>query len=126
FARAENASAWEGASAKELQRFVHTSALALRCNVARKLTGLAFRQFAVRAAESALLQWFLRIGEVDRVKAPSKSALERFDKWVSEETMTQVHLKLVSQAVRPASEVAPQPLGLLEPVDSSDVFFDST
>lgn len=125
-AQAENASAWEGASAKELQRFARTSALALRCNVARKLTGLAFRDFAVRAAESSVLQWFLRTAELDMVRTPSKSALERFDKWVGEETMTQVHLKLVSQAVRPASEVAPQPLGLREPVDPSAVFFDST
>jgi hypothetical protein len=125
-ALAEQAAALADAGAKQLQRFARTSVLALRCNVARKLTGLAFRDFAVRAAESSLLQWFLRIGEVDIVRVPAKSTLERFDKWVGEETMTQLHLKLVSQAVRAASETAPQPLRLLEPVNPSDLFFDAT
>lgn len=121
-ALAENTAGWQDATAKQLQRFARTSVLALRCNVARKLTGLSFRDFAVRAAESSLLQWFLRIGEVDRVRVPGKSAMERFDKWVGEETMTQIHRRLVSQAVGPG----PQPLGLREPVDPSAVFFDST
>jgi hypothetical protein len=125
-ALAENAAAWTHTTPKQLARFVRTSVLALRCNVARKLTGLPFREFAVRAAESSLLQWFLRIGEVDRVKVPSKSTLERFAKWVSEETMTQVHLKLISQSVQSAAPSTPQPLGLLEAVDPSEVFFDST
>ena len=125
-ALAENAAAWADATPRQLERFARTSVLALRCNVARKLTGLSLRDFAVRAAESSLLQWFLRIGEIDRVKAPGKSTLERFDKWVLEETMTQVHLKLISQAVQPAAATAPQPLGLGEAVDASEVFLDST
>jgi hypothetical protein len=125
-ALAENAAGWKDASAKQLQRFARTSVLALRCNIARRLTGLSFRDFAVRAAESSLLQWFMRTAEVDIVMAPAKSTLERFDKWVSEVTMTQIHLKLVSQAVRPAGEAAPQPLGLLDPVDASDLFLDAT
>ena len=64
-ARAEHAAAWADADAQELGRFARQSALALRCNVARVLTGRSFRDFAVRAAASSLLPWFLRIGEVD-------------------------------------------------------------
>jgi len=123
---AQNSAEWAAASAAQRQSFARQSALALRCNVARLLTGQSFRDFAVRIAESNVLQWFLRVGEVDRVKVPSKSALERFSKWVPEETMTQIHLKLISQAVTPASAGAPQPLGLTEVVDLMDVFFDST
>lgn len=122
----ENAAQWEAASAKQLRRFAQQSVLALRCNVARVLTGLDFRGFAVQTAESALLQWFLRIGELDRVKVPAKSTLERFSKWVSEETMTQIHLKLVTQAVTPAQPGAAQPLGLITPVDATEAFLDST
>jgi len=122
----ENAAELAEATPRQLARFARTSVLALRCNVARKLTGLAFREFAVRASESSLLQWFLRIGEIDRVKVPAKSTLERFDKWVEEETMTQVHLKLISQAVQSATATAPQPLGLSEAVDASEAFLDST
>jgi hypothetical protein len=125
-AAAEHATALAGASAKTCERFARTSVLALRCNVARVLTGLSHREFAVRCAESALLQWFLRIGEVERVKAPGKSTLMRFGQWVSEETMTQIHLKLISQASTPATATALQPLGLTEWVDASAVFFDST
>lgn len=125
-ALAENAAEWEGASGKQLGNFVRQSVLALRCNVARVLTGLSFRDFAVRAAESSLLQWFLRISEVDRIMVPAKSTLERFSKWVREETMTQIHLQLVTQAVTPARATTPQPLALMEPVDAAAVFFDST
>lgn len=124
--RAENPAAWADADAKQLRRLAQQSALALRCNVARVLTGLSFRDFAVRAADSSLLQWFLRISEVDFVQAPAKSTLERFSKWVSEETMTQIHLKLVTQAVTPAQAGVAQPLNLIEPVDASEVFLDST
>lgn len=122
----ENAAEWEAASAKQLRRFALQSVLALRCNVARVLTGLDFRGFAVRAAESALLQWFLRIGELDRIKVPAKSTLERFSKWVSTEAMTQIHLQLVTQAVTPARPGPAQPLGLIEPVDATEAFLDST
>ena len=55
-ALAENAAAWAEATPRQLGRFALTSVLALRCNVARKLTGLSLRDFAVRAAESSLLQ----------------------------------------------------------------------
>lgn len=123
---AEDSAEWASATAAQLQSFARQSVLALRCNVARVLTGLTFRDFTVRTAESSVLQWFLRIGELDRVKVPSKSALERYSKWVSEEAMTQIHLKLVTQAVTPASAGAPQPLGLTEVVDTMDVFLDST
>ena len=125
-ARAEKAAEWANADAQQLGRFARQSALALRCNVARVLTGLSFRDFAVRAADSSLLQWFLRISEVDYVQAPAKSTLERFSKWVSEETMTQIHLKLVTQSTTPAPAGVAQPLNLIEPVDASEVFFDST
>jgi hypothetical protein len=75
----------------------------------------------VRAAESSPWQWFLRIGEFDRVEAPGKSTLERFSKWVREETMTAIQLKLVSQAV-----TTTQLLELAEPLDAADLFFYST
>jgi hypothetical protein len=123
---AENSAEWAAASASQLQRFARHSVLALRCNVARLLTGLSYRDFAVRCAESGLLQWFLRISEVDMVRVPCKSALERYSTWVNKETMTQIHLKLVTQAVAPASADTPQPLNLIEAVDAADVFFDST
>jgi len=98
----------------------------LRCNLASFVTGLSFREFSIRVAESSLLQWFLHHGEVDRVKAPSKSALECYHQWVSAATMTAVHQQLLTAAVTPARAAAPQPLHLAEPIDATEVFFDST
>jgi hypothetical protein len=122
----EHAADLVAASAKACATFARTSALALRCTIAREITGLAYRQFAIRVAESSLLQWFLRIGEIDRVKAPGKSTLERFNRWVSAPTLQAVHRRLVAQAVSPASATAAQPLRLLEPVDATNIYFDST
>lgn len=125
-AAAEHAATLADADAKACGRFAQASVLALRCKIARALTGLSYREFAVRVAESGLLQWFLRIGEVDRVKVPGKSTLERFDKWVGTGTLAQMHRRLVGDATAPASAATAQPLGLTEPVDASEVFFDST
>lgn len=125
-AAAEHAAELAGASPAACERFARTTVLALRCNLARVLTGLTYRDFAVRCAESTLLQWFLRVGEVERVKVPSKSTLKRFSQWVSEETMRPTHLKLIRQATSAATAAAPQPLGLTEVVKASEIFFDST
>ena len=125
-AAAEHAATLAGASAKDVARFARASALALRCNLARTLTGLSYREFAVRCAESSLLQWFLRIADLERVNVPAKSTLARFNQWVSEATMSPVHDLLITQAVTPAGVGTPQPLALLEPVDASEVFFDAT
>lgn len=125
-AAAEHAADLAGASAKACASFARTSALALRCNLAREITGLAYREFAIRVAESNLLQWFLRLGEVDRVKAPGKSTLERFNQWVSASTQQAFHRHVVTAATTLASASAPQPLALLTAVDSTEVFFDST
>jgi hypothetical protein len=61
------------ADAATRNRCAKNAVLALRCNIARKLTGLACRAFAVRAAESHLLHWFPGIASLDMVKR----ALER-------------------------------------------------
>jgi IS5 family transposase len=114
------------ASADVRQQFVRFTGLALRCNLARSILGLTLRDFAIRAAESSVLQWFLRLGEVDRIKAPSKSNVERFSKWVNEDTMRRFHQKLIDKATTPATAQAPQPLNLPEALDASEAFFDST
>lgn len=62
----------------------------LRCNVARHLTGLSFRDFSIRLADSELLQWFCSINIFGQRKAASKSSLERFDKWFSTEDVERV------------------------------------
>jgi len=49
------------------------SSQALRCNLARTLTGESFRKFACHLAESPLLQWFCGIGCLDTVHIPGRA-----------------------------------------------------
>src|ERR1700738_3220382 len=58
----------EQANAQEL------NSLALRCNIARTLTGESFGKFACHLAESQLLQWFCGISRLDAIHIPGKSA----------------------------------------------------
>lgn len=112
---------------KEQAYFAHQSALALRSNIARKLLGLSHRKFCTRLADSPLLQWFLRIGEVDSVKVFAKSASQRFEQWVSAESLRAINDKLIELSCQPpVREDAPCAFGLMTPVDCDEVFFDTT
>jgi hypothetical protein len=71
-------------SAKAQQNRQLHSRRALRCNIAQLLLKEDYRGFAVRLADSPLLQFFCGIAEVDRVKVPSKSALQRYATWWTE------------------------------------------
>ena len=71
-------------SAKAQLRFQEQSRLALRCNIARILLGESYRDFAVRLADSPLLQSFCAISRMDKIRVPSKSTLERYNQWALE------------------------------------------
>lgn len=94
---------------------------ALRCNIARDLLHLDFRTFAARAADSPLLQHFCRLGAVDQVTVPSKSTLERYDKWWPEAQVREVIAKLLIQGA-----TDPAKLQLPEAVDLENGFIDTT
>jgi len=121
----------DATSAKHLERFARCSVLALRSNIARKLTGLAHRDFCARLADSPLLQWFLHVGEVDSVKAFSKSSSDRFGQWVSEESLRIINEKftalLATTESNESREETPSAVfGLPAPMRFDDMFFDST
>jgi hypothetical protein len=111
------------ADAATRNRCAKNAVLALRCNIARKLTGLAYRAFAVRAAESHLLHWFLGIASLDMVSAPSKSTLERFDKILSSERMEAFNRALFATCI---DKDVSQRAGLSAPVDFTDACIDAT
>jgi hypothetical protein len=71
-------------SQKEKARYQRICRQALRCNIARQLTEKEYRKFSRRLAEGALLQWFCLIDKVDKVRVPTKSTLERYDKMIPE------------------------------------------
>jgi len=94
---------------------------ALRCNLARQLLSQEYRVFAARLADSPLLQHFCGIDELGCVKVPSKSTLERYDKWWPEKEVRQVIYQLSHQGA-----AAPEALHLPEALDLESAFLDTT
>ncbi len=115
------------AAPHQLASFSQYSFVCLRACIARKLTGLAHREFCVRLADSQLLQWFLHVGQVDQVKVFAKSTSQRFDNWISEASMRLINEKLIALCiVTPAVASAALPFDLKEPIEMDDAFFDTT
>jgi hypothetical protein len=110
---------------KQQVRFQEHSVRALRCTIARTLLGESFRDFAARLADSPLLQWFCQVGQLERVKVPAKSTLQRYASWLPDEEMRQVINGLLRKAGA-ALENGKQVLELEEPLDLSTMFLDTT
>jgi len=94
---------------------------ALRCNLARLLLAEDFRGFAARLADSPLLQYFCGISEVLCITVPSKSTLERYDKWWPQADIGQAVRELLS-----VGAATPEKLPLAEAVDLESAFLDTT
>lgn len=112
-------------SEKELARVGQHAARALRCNIVRQLLGEGCRGFSVRLADSPLLQQFCRIARLDVIQVPSKSTLDRYARWVEEETVRKVVDELNRSAANPGKR-GRQPLGLARPLDLDAYFLDTS
>jgi hypothetical protein len=108
-------------SAKAQQNRQRHCRRALRCNIARLLIQEDYRGFAARLADSPLLQFFCGISEVLRITVPSKSTLERYDKWWPPADIRQVVHQLLGLGA-----TTPQTLALPETVDLESAFLDTT
>ena len=94
---------------------------ALRCNIARLLIAEDYRGFAARLADSPLLQYFCAVSELPCITVPSKSTLERYDKWWPQADVRQVVHQLLGLGA-----CTPQKLALPEAVDLESAFLDTT
>ena len=108
-------------SARAQQKHQFHARRALRCNIARLLIQEDYRGFAVRLADSPLLQFFCALSEVDRVVVPSKSTLQRYFMWWSEAEVRSLVQELLVQGTQ-----TPEQLGLAAPLDLENAFLDST
>ena len=108
-------------SAKAQQNHQFHARRALRCNIARLLIHEDYRGFAVRLADSPLLQFFCGLSEVDRVVVPSKSTLQRYFVWWSEAEVRPLIQQLLVQGAQ-----TPEQLDLAAPLDLENAFLDST
>ena len=93
---------------KRLAAFARFSFVCLRANLARKLTGLAHREFCARLADSPLLQWFLHVGQIDQVKIFAKSTSHRFENWIGPESQRALHQRLIALCIALPEDAQPQ------------------
>ena len=112
-------------SGKQQQRFQEHSVRALRCSIARTLLVGSFRDFAARLADSPLLQWFCKVAQLDRVKVPAKSTVQRYATWLPEEDMREV-INVLLRKAGAAIVDGKQVLDLEEPLDLSTMLLDTT
>jgi hypothetical protein len=118
--------AFRNLSTSEQEVAQELSSQALRCNIARTLTGESFRKFACHLAESQLLQWFCGISRLDTVHIPGKSALQRYSEWIPEAEMRQVVDSLLTAATQINPGKKEPFLDLAEPLDVAAYFLDTT
>ena len=96
---------------------------ALRCNIARHLTGESYRLFSIRIADSALFQWFTTINIFGGRKAISKSSLDRYEKYFDETVVAEnIRIWLSDLTVSDKALKA----GLHQSIDCSTTFMDTT
>lgn len=95
---------------------------AIRCNLARMLTGLSHREFCIRLADSALLPWFLQIGRVDGVKCFSKSSSDRFAHLIDADSLQKLNIHLVALLGNDGKAA----FDLEHPIRLNEAFLDST
>ena len=108
-------------SAKTQLKIQFHARRALRCNLLRTLMMEDFRGFAIRLADSPLFQWFCGLFELDRVRVPAKSTLQRYSQWADESTVA----KLIHELNQMAHSHC-QKLGLKSKLDLQTYFLDST
>ena len=108
-------------SAKVQGRFQERCRYALRCTIARTFLQENFRGFAVRVADSLLLQQFCGFSRLDKIKVPGKTELHRYEQWSAEPVVRD----LIHQLLRQARE-QPQPLHLEQALDLESYFLDTT
>jgi len=111
---------------KSIETFNRNCVLALRSNIARHYKCMDHREFCTRLADSPLLQWFLQIGRVEKVKTFAKSTSDRFAHWIDEPGMQAINNKLIALLAGTGTDSTALDLGLKEPVSFDDIYFDST
>lgn len=109
----------------ELGNVVKHALQALRCNIARELTGEDCRKFSTHMAESPLLRHFCLIDGIAPIKVPSKSTIDRYSRLVPEGMVRSI-VDQVSRAAAGTGGGDPHPLGLSKALDLETYFLDST
>ncbi len=106
---------------KQVKKYSEYGITALRCMIIKNLTGLGFRELSVRLAESTLLQWFCNLENIDVVRVPSKSQLQRYSLCVNED-----YLRKLIESLRGRISLPENILNLKSPFNCKDIYLDAT
>ena len=96
---------------------------ALRCNIARHLTGESLRDFSIRLTDSNLFQWFVGISDFELCKASSKSSLDRYNKYFDAAILDE---QIKNWLAGLSDLTKANNIGLNDAISFSSVFMDST
>ena len=118
---AQSQSAHEQIAASTLERYQTHCRQALRCNIVRTYLQESHRDFAAHLADSPLLQRFCLLDQIDIIKVPAKSSLQRYAHWADQKTLQET----VHQILRQAHQ-QPENLQLEQAVDLEACFLDTT
>lgn len=113
-------------NAKEMQNLIQRTQEAFRSIIVLKLTGLSFRRLAERLADSPLLQKFCLLSRIDKIKVPSKSQLERYEKMFTVELLNEVMDRLNQLASTSHPTKKNNPLKLDHEISLKEVYVDAT
>lgn len=116
-----------------LRAFILHTRSALRIGILRAHKGCAaVRDLEVTLADSPLEQWFCFMGNLDQIKAPGKSTIDRAKKVITGETLDAAFAVLLQKAASapdgydPLVEQAINLLGFEVPVNLLEVWFDTS
>jgi hypothetical protein len=63
-------------------------------------------------ADSPLVQWFCGIGEFGAIRAPSKSTIDHYGRWIDPEAMKPLTQRFIDAAVAPINNEGSHPLNV--------------
>ena len=99
---------------------------ALRCTVLRMTFQLSYARMASELACNYEYQKFCGLLRLDRIDVPCAKTLERYEKWVSEQTVRSLVAQLNHAAAAPVDARGEQGLGLEMPVELGVEYVDAT
>ena len=115
----------DGSSTKKYsQRQYKMLRLALRYSILLAITGLSYRDLSHRVADSSIFQWFTHTLAVDGVRPVSKSSIERFEKYFSDDEIKQLVYELNVAVTDETS--AQELLGRQTALRFDEIFADTT
>jgi hypothetical protein len=114
-------------SYKQQSRIQTNAKRSLRYAIARKLTDESYRDFCIHLAEGHLLQRFCLLDTLGKIRVPSKSNLERFEKSLPEEIIRECVAILIDAAKSPVdTQQEKQKIMLAKEINTIDYYFDAT